>query len=169
MASSLAISTANHRCSHRGQPAPTSRWPGSSGRSGPWTTRRFRMRSAGSAWSDAGGHAGGSGHLGGGDPHVRGDAVPVADVAVDADVGEAGGQADDRGVRLRGGADIGRIGHRTHGTGAVPLEGDGDPGVGGELEAVPEHAVGQVDAGRVADYAAELVLAAVVAVLLGGL
>ena len=52
---------------------------------------------------------------------------------------------------------------------ARPQVVDGDPGVVLEPERVPEHAVGEVDPGRVEHGPPELVLAAVVAVLLRGL
>src|SRR5690606_12711884 len=52
---------------------------------------------------------------------------------------------------------------------ADPLVGDDSPAVVRQAEAVPERAVGQVDARRVGHGAAELVLAAVVSVLVGRL
>ena len=73
-----------------------------------------------------------------------------------------------RAARVRCVAQVDPAVDADHGQRAVarPQVVDGDPGVVGQPERVPEQPVGEVDAGRVAHRAPELVLAAVVAVLL---
>lgn len=94
----------------------------------------------------------------------------AGDVALDRYVGQPGGQTTARVRRAGPGADVERpVTDHTARPAAGPQIGDVHPGVGGQLQPVPERAVGQVDAGRVEHGPPELVPAAVVTGLVGGL